>query len=239
MVVVRHQHVAGGRQVRRPVLRLPVRAHHAVVAADAEVVLRRHAAGEVQRLLAGEHHRRVGRHDQDALGVHEHRGLGVPVRLRAHVDAGDHDVDLAAVLGELDDPLERRGHPVHVLGARVHRDPGAGRQREPLQRHIAAVRPGRAPAITRRHSGSDTAPSALVGSPSSTTRVTPSGWRSVGVFTTPATIAAVLRPFGRSTGTSAPVVVEVVLDEASPEQGGQLVRVGRVAAAGARSTFCR
>ena len=118
VVVVRHQHVAGGGQVRRPVLRLAVRAHHPVVAADAEVVLGRHAAGEVQRLLAGEHHRRVRRHHQDALGVHEHRGLGVPVRLGADVDPGDHDVDLAAGLGELDDPLERGGDPVHVLGAR-------------------------------------------------------------------------------------------------------------------------
>ncbi len=59
-------------------------------------------------------------------------------------------------------------------------------------------------AMTREHSGSDRAPSALVGSPSSTTRVTPPGCRVVGVVTTPVTIAAVLRPFGRSTGTSAP-----------------------------------
>ena len=51
-----------------------------------------------------------------------------------HVDARDHDVDLAAALGERDDPAKRASHPVHVLGAGVHRDPGAGRQREPLQR---------------------------------------------------------------------------------------------------------
>ena len=70
-------------------------------------------------------------------------------------------------------------------------------------------------AITREHSGSDSAPSALVGSPSSTTRVMPSGWRSVGVVTTPATIAAEFLPFGRSTGTSTPAGVQVVLDEAA------------------------
>ena len=175
VVVVRHQHVAGGRQVRRPVLGLAVRAHHPVVAADAEVVLGRHAAGEVQRLLAGEHHRRVRRHHQDALGVHEHRGFGVPVRLGADGDPGDHDVDLAAVLGELDDPLERGGHPVHVLGARA----SSRSARRPTARTIPAVRRIRSArssaAITRAHSGSDSAPSDFVGSPSSTTRVTPSG----------------------------------------------------------------
>ena len=59
-------------------------------------------------------------------------------------------------------------------------------------------------AITRRHSGSDSAPRDRVGSPSSTTLVTPSGYRSVGVVTTPATIAAVFCARGRSTGTSVP-----------------------------------
>ena len=57
-------------------------------------------------------------------------------------------------------------------------------------------------AITRRHSGSDSAPSDFVGSPSSRTLVTPCGYSRVGVMITPATIAAVLCPFGRSTGTS-------------------------------------
>ena len=66
-----------------------------------------------------------------------------------------------------------------------------------------AIRSARSSAaITRRHSGSESAPSDFVGSPSSTTRVTPCGCRWVGVVTTPATIAAVLCPFGRSTGTS-------------------------------------
>ena len=60
-------------------------------------------------------------------------------------------------------------------------------------------------AMIREHSGSDTAPRALVGSPHSTTRVTPSGYASVGVVTTAASIAALFSPRGRSTGTSAPV----------------------------------
>ena len=59
--------------------------------------------------------------------------------------------------------------------------------------------------MIRAHSGSETAPSALSGSPLSTTRVTPSGWRSVGVLTTPAMTPALLSPWGRSTATSAPV----------------------------------
>ena len=58
-------------------------------------------------------------------------------------------------------------------------------------------------AMTRRHSGSDSAPRALVGSPSSTTRTMPSGCRSVTEVTTPATSAAVLAPLGRSTGARA------------------------------------
>ena len=132
VLVVRHEHADRAGQVGRPVLRLPVGTHHPVVAADAVVVLGRDAAGEVERLLAGEHHRALRGHHQDALGVHQHRGLGVPVRLGADVDARDHDVDLAAVLGELHDPAQRLGHPVHVLGAGVHRDARAGGEREPL-----------------------------------------------------------------------------------------------------------
>ena len=58
-------------------------------------------------------------------------------------------------------------------------------------------------AMTRRHSGSDSAPRDLVGSPSSTTRATPCGCRRVAVLTTPVTIAAWLRPLGRFTGTRA------------------------------------
>ena len=173
--VVRQQHVHRPGQVGRPVLRLPVRAHDPVVAADAEVVLGRHAAGVVERLLAGEHHRGVRGHHQDALGVHEHRRLGVPVRLGADVDPGDDDVDLAAVLGELDEPAQHPGDPVHVLGAGVHRDLRAGGHREPLDRRVEARRASSSAASTRRHSGSAIAPSARVGSPISTTRRMPSG----------------------------------------------------------------
>ncbi len=139
VLVVRHQHAEGAGQVGRPVLRLPVGSHHPVVAADAVVVLGRDPAGEVERLLAGQHHGALRGHHQDALGVHQHRGLGVPVGLGADVDAGDHHVDLAAVLGELHDPAQRLGHPVHVLGAGVHRDPGARGEREPLDRHLQAL----------------------------------------------------------------------------------------------------
>ena len=69
--------------------------------------------------------------------------------------------------------------------------------------------------MIREHSGSETAPSAFVGSPQSTTRVTPSGCRAVGVVTTATRMPALFGPGGRSTGTSAPGVVEVVLDEAT------------------------
>ena len=56
-------------------------------------------------------------------------------------------------------------------------------------------------AMIREHSGSETAPSAFVGSPQSTTRVTPSGCSAVGVVTTATRMPALLRPGGRSTGT--------------------------------------
>ena len=60
-------------------------------------------------------------------------------------------------------------------------------------------------ATTRTHSASATAPSALVGSPSSTTRVMPSGCRGGCDVATPTTSPALFRPGGRVTGTSAPV----------------------------------
>ena len=72
--------------------------------------------------------------------MHEHRGLGVPVRLGADVYAGDHDVQLVAALGELDDPAQHGRDPVHVLGAAVHGDLGPGREREPLDRHTELLR---------------------------------------------------------------------------------------------------
>jgi len=58
--------------------------------------------------------------------------------------------------------------------------------------------------MIRAHSGSATEPSALVGSPNRATRTIPSGWRAVGVETSPATIPEGLCPRGRSTGTSRP-----------------------------------
>ena len=122
VLVVVEQHAAGAGEVGRPVLRLAVGAHDALVAADAEVVLGRDAARVVERLLAGQHHRALGRHHEDAARVHQHRRLGVPVRLRADVDARDDDVELAAGLRELDDPAQHGRDPVHVLGAAVHRD---------------------------------------------------------------------------------------------------------------------
>ena len=54
---------------------------------------------------------------------------------------------------------------------------------------------------------------------SSTTRVMPSGCRSVGVVTTADDDAGLVEPGRRSTGTSAPVVVEVVLDEGAAGAG--------------------
>jgi len=68
--------------------------------------------------------------------VQEHRRLGVPVGLRSHVDAGDDDVHLTAGLGERDQTTQDTRHPVHVLGTAVHRDLGARRQGEPLDRDL-------------------------------------------------------------------------------------------------------
>jgi hypothetical protein len=93
------------------VLRLSVGTHDAVVAADAEVVLGRHATRVVERLLAGEHHRTVRGHHEDALGVHQHGGFGVPVGLGADVDAGHDHVDLPTPLRELDDRAQHPGDP--------------------------------------------------------------------------------------------------------------------------------
>ena len=131
---MREQNVARRLKVGRPVLRLAVWPHHTVVAADAEVVLGRHATGVIEGLLAGQDHRAVRCHHQNALGVHQHRRFGVPIRLRPDVDSRDDDVDLPTVLGERDDSAKRTRHPVHVLGAAFHRNGGAGGQREPLDR---------------------------------------------------------------------------------------------------------
>ena len=203
-LVVVEEHVARRGQARRPVLGLAVRAHHPAVAADAEVVLGGHPAGVVDRLLAGQHHRAVRRHHEDAPRVHEHRRLGVPVRLGADVDAGDDDVDLAALLGVLDEAAQHAGHPVEVLAAGVHGDLGAGRQGEPLDRHVhrggqvdrrqhppalgLGDRPHRPGRVAEHGDPRD----ALAGSARSA------------CCTTPTTTPARFWPGGRSTGTSRP-----------------------------------
>ncbi len=105
-----------------------------------------------------------------------------------------------------------------------------------------AIRSARSSAaITRTHSGSDSAPSDLVGSPSSTTRVTPSGCRDVGVVTTPATIAALFLPFGLSTGTSVPVSSRSYSVNAPAGPDSMVVSSYgyTVPRRAARSTFCR
>ena len=81
--------VARLRKVARRILGLPVGPHDSVVAADAEVVLGRDAAGVVERLLAGEDHRSLRNHHQDASRMHQHRRFRVPVGLGAHVDPAD------------------------------------------------------------------------------------------------------------------------------------------------------
>ena len=203
-LVVGEQRLAGAGEVGRPVLRLPVRAHHALVAADAEVVLRRHAARVVERLLAGQHHRALGRHHEDALGVHEHRRLGVEVRLGADVDAADDDVDLAARLRELDDPPQRRRDPVHVLRAGVHRDLRAGGEREPLDRHAQLLgeveRGDHAPAL-RLGERAERARRVAAAAPRA---ASPRGSARVRLRTSPTTMLARLVAGGRSTGTSCP-----------------------------------
>ena len=91
-------------------------------------------------------------------------------------------------------------------------------------------------AMIREHSGSETAPSAFVGSPQSTTRVTPSGCSAVGVVTTATRMPALFSPGGRSTGTSAPVSSRSCSTKPpvrSGEHARELVGVDQAAAAGA------
>ena len=175
VLVVREQDAARGRQVVRPVLALAVGTHDSLVPADPEVVLGRDRARVVERLLAGQHHRARRRHDEDAARVHQHRRLGVPIRLRADVDAGDDDVDLASRLRELDDPPQhaRRSSPCSRCRSpsRSSRRPTARTSRRGSCSRSALS----SAAMIRRHSGSASEPSARVGSPSSVTRAIPSG----------------------------------------------------------------
>src|SRR5262252_10788509 len=60
VVIVAEQDAASLIDVARPVLRLAIEAHDAVVAADALVVFSRDAARIIERALAGEHHSCLG-----------------------------------------------------------------------------------------------------------------------------------------------------------------------------------
>ena len=83
---------------RRPVLGLAVRAHHAVVAADAEVVLGRHAAGEVERPTL----------DEEAAAEWEEADLPAPVLETHHASLGADDRTAVAVGGEFHDQVVHR-----------------------------------------------------------------------------------------------------------------------------------
>src|ERR1700730_2565908 len=107
VVIVCEKHFARCLKVRRPVLSLTVGSHHAVIAADAEVVLCRNSTGVIKGLLAGEDHRAIRRHDQNALGVHQHRRFGVPIQLRADDDYRYDDHDLFFFYSERVDAWER------------------------------------------------------------------------------------------------------------------------------------
>ena len=79
--------------------------------------------------------------------------------------------------------------------------------------------------LIRAHSGSETAPSALVGSPHSTTRVTPSGYSAVGVVTTATEDRRLVQAAGPGDGDEGARVVEVVLDEAAVRAGQHLLEL--------------
>ncbi len=225
--VMPHENVAGLVDVAGEVLGLAVEAHDAVVAADALIVLGRHAAGVVQRALAGEHHGGLGRHDEDAAGVHQHGGFGVPVGLRADVDAVDHQIDFAARLGELDQPRSTRAIQS------MFSTPLSMEILAPAERvnHSSGMRfswQDRSAARMRRHSGSAIAPRSLLGSPSSRTRVMPSGYFAGEVANhADDDVGLVLAVGGRSTGTRRSLGIEIVLDEfAGRKFGPRIVGAG-------------
>src|SRR5918996_3367049 len=70
----------------------------------------------------------------------------------------------------------------------------------------------------RAHSGSASEPSRLLGSPSTATRVTPSGWAGVRLRTTPDDHAGAVLAWGPVDGHQPPVAVEVVLGEVAGRQ---------------------
>ena len=132
-VVLEQDRVRVG-EIARLVLRLAVRAHDALVAAHAHLVLGRDAARELERRASGQHHRRVREHDQNAARAQAHRGERVEVALRADVDAGQDQVHLAATVGERDEPAHDARGGVEILGAAVHRDARARGDGDPLDR---------------------------------------------------------------------------------------------------------
>ena len=143
VAVVLVEHPEGIAEVGRVVLRLAVRSHDALEAADRHLVLGRHGARGLEGGPAGQHHRGLRRHHQNAAIVGQHGGEGVEVALCSHVDAVEKDVDHAARLREGDDAADDASGGVEVLGAAVHRDPGAARDRHPLDRNAER-------ALTRR-----------------------------------------------------------------------------------------
>ncbi len=117
------------------VLRLAVRPHDALEAADGHLVLGGDRARRFQGRAPRQHHRSAGGHDQHAAGVHQHRGQRVPVALGADVHALHDQVHDPVVLGELDDALHHPGGRIEVLGAAVHGDLRARGDRDPLEGH--------------------------------------------------------------------------------------------------------
>jgi len=81
-----------------------------------------------------EHHGGARCHDQHAAGVLQHRGERVEVALRADVHAVHDDVNDTTRLGEGDDAPHDARRGVEILGAAVHRDARATRDRDPLHR---------------------------------------------------------------------------------------------------------
>ena len=68
--------------------------------------------------------------------MHQHGGFGVPVGLRPDVYPVNQEIDFPSRLSEVDQPPQDASNPIHVFNAAVHRDFGASRDREPLQRNI-------------------------------------------------------------------------------------------------------
>jgi hypothetical protein len=202
VLVVAQEHAAGRGEIGGVVLRLPVRAHDLLVAADAEVVVGGDAARVVERALAGQHHRALAGHDQDAPGVRQHGRLGVPVGLRADVDAVDHHVDLVARLRVLDD-VAQDSEIQSMFSLPLSMAMRAPAESANHSTGSCSRRASASAAMMRRHSGSASAPMSRLGSPRTITRAMPSGCLAVKLRITPTTRLARFSPRGRATGTSA------------------------------------